>query len=156
MRHARPALVLVALVLAVALSGCGSSAPAPEDAVQTYLSDLAEGNYSAACGMLSGDARSALIATHGGHHQCEAIYRQCLPSDPATLKRDQTQLVFDDIQTFITGAHARSIVHGTAVAREIKRVTLLRHRYRWFLVFPGVALRRCRHASGRHGHRATG
>lgn len=147
----RAALVALALVaLALGLSGCGSSGPVPGDAVQSYLGDLADGNYTAACGMLSGSARAALVAAKGGRHRCQAIYRHCLPSDPAALKRDQTQLLFDDVQSFVRGPRARAVVKGTAVAREVKRVTLVRHRYRWLLVFPGVALRDCRyHARGR-------
>jgi hypothetical protein len=128
------------------LGGCASSAPVPGNAVQSYLNDLAAGNYTAACGMLSGAARSALVATRGRHgqHGCPAIYRHCLPSNAAALKRDQTQLLFDNVQSFVDGSHARAVVKGTAVAREVRRVTLLRHRYRWFVVFPGRALERCR------------
>lgn len=145
------ALPLVALALG--LTGCGSSGPVPGDAVQSYLSDLGEGNYAAACGELAPGARIALIAAKGSHQSCQAIYRHCLPSNPAARRRDQTQLLFDSIQSFIRGSHARAIVKGTAVAREIKRLTLRRHRYRWFIVFPGDALRDCRYRVHRSPHR---
>jgi hypothetical protein len=145
LKRTLPAVALV--VVTIGLGGCGSSNPVPGDAVQSYLSDLAEGNYTAGCGMLADSARSALIAAKGGRHPCQVIYRHCLPSDPEALKRDQTQLLFDDVQSFISGSHARAVVRGTAVAREVRRVTLIRHGYRWFLVFPGVALQRCRYGS---------
>ncbi len=152
MKRTLPAVALV--VLAIGVGGCGSSSPVPEDAVQTYLSDLADGNYTAACGMLSEGARSALIAAKGGRHPCQVIYRHCLPSDPQALRRDQTQLLFDSVQSFIRGSHARAVVKGTAVAREVRRVTLVRHRYRWLLVFPGDALRACRYDGRRRGRRS--
>jgi hypothetical protein len=143
LKRTLPAVALV--VLAIGPGGCGNSSPVPADAVQSYLNNLAEGNYTAGCGMLADTARSALVAAKGGRHPCQVIYRHCLRSDPAALKRDQTQLLFDDVQSFISGAHARAVVNGTAVAREVRRVTLIRHRDRWFLVFPGVALQRCRY-----------
>jgi hypothetical protein len=145
----RTLLAIALAAMAIGAGGCGSTNPVPGDAVQSYLSDLAEGNYTAACGMLSDSARSALVTAKHSRHGCPAIYRHCLPSDPAALRRDQTQLLFDSMQSFITGQHARALVGGTAVAREIRRVTLVRHRYRWLLVYPGRALQRCHYRGAR-------
>lgn len=153
MNRALPAVALVALALA--LTGCGSSGPVPSDAVQSYLSDLAEGNYANACGMLSVSARAALVSAKGGRHPCPVIYRHCLPSDPQTLKRDQTQLLFDTVQSFVHGRHARVVVQGTSVAREVKRVVLVRDRYRWLLVFPGEAISRCHYGRVRGRRRSS-
>lgn len=157
MKRTVPALVLVALVLgpALALAGCGSSGPVPDDAVQSYLSDLAEGNYTNACGMLSAGARAALVSANGERHGCPAIYHHCLPSDPQTLKRDQTQLLFDTVQSFVHGSHARVLVQGTSVAREIKRVALVRDRSRWLLVSPGEAVSRCHYGRAKRRRRSS-
>lgn len=152
MRRMLPAGVLMAV--AFVLGGCGSSGPVPQDAVQSYLSDLAEGNYPAACGMLAGGTRAALVASFGGRDGCQEIYRHCLPSDPAALKRDQTQLLFDAVQAYINGRHARALLTGPAVAHEINRVTLMRKGYRWFLTRPGKALQHCLRG-GRNGGRRS-
>ena len=147
-------LVAVLICLATGLAGCGSTNPVPDDAVQTYLSDLATGNYTAACGMMTPDAQSTLVTAKGGHHSCPYIFRHCLPSDPAALKRDQTQLLFGDTQPYSNGVHARVVIHGTDVARELRQVTLQRHRLRWFVIDPGRALERGR--VDRHRvHRST-
>ena len=149
--------ILVAAVLICAmtgLAGCGDTNPVPSDAVQTYLSDLATGNYTAACGMMTSDAQSALVSAKGGRHGCPYIFRHCLPSDPAALKRDQTQLLFGGTQPYTKGVHARVIIHGTDVARELREVTLERHGLRWFVIDPGRALERCR-VDRHRGQRST-
>jgi hypothetical protein len=137
------ALVVVAAGAGAALGGCGNSAPTPYDSVQSYLSVLAEGDYTKACAMLTGGARHALQARLR-HRSCRAIYQHCLPSDALALKHDQSQLLYAEVRPVVHGRHAVVDTSGTSVAREIRRVSLTERRGRWVITAPGQALRRCR------------
>jgi hypothetical protein len=131
-------------VLAV-LAGCGSGSqpPGPYDVVSNYLSRIAEGNYSSACGLLDTGARDALIRKMGPRASCAKLFVQCLPSKATNISRDQAQLLYATIQVATHHHKADVTVAGTAVARALKRVTLAKERGTWKLTSYGDALQRC-------------
>jgi hypothetical protein len=140
----------VALLAAVAaLAGCesNSSPPGPYNVVSNYLSQIAEGNYANACGMLDTGVRDALVKKMGSRTSCSKLFVQCLPSKATNISRDQAQLLYATIQvaTHHHNHKADVTVAGTAVARAIKRVTLAKERGTWKLTSYGDALRRCPH-----------
>jgi hypothetical protein len=126
------------LAAAVALAGCGSTAPTPYSVVQSYLTAIGEGDYATACGLLDHSARASLRAP------CTAAFTRCLPNEATVSARDQTQQLYADITVSTAGKQAVANVSGTAVARTVKRVTLADERGNWLLSSPGRALERCR------------
>jgi hypothetical protein len=134
-----------ALALVVCLAGCGASAPSPVDtAVQHYLNALAEGNYSNACALLDRRTRDSLLKSKGSRTTCSAVYTRCLPDDAQVLNRDQSQLLFANVQVSVEGSKAAAAVSGTAVARAIKKVTLAKEHGHWKLTSYGKGLNGCR------------
>ena len=131
--------------MTAALAGCGSGSgpPGPYSAVSNYLSQIAEGNYSNACGMLDPGVRAALIKRMGSRTTCSKLFVQCLPSKATNISRDQSQLLYATIQVATHHHKANATVAGTAVARAIKRVTLAKERRTWKLTSYGDALRKC-------------
>ena len=147
----------VALLAAMAaLAGCGSGSgpPGPYNVVSNYLSQIAEGNYSNACGMLQAGVRDALIKRMGSRTTCSKLFVQCLPSKATHISSDQSQLLYATIQVATRHHKADATVSGTAVARAIRRVTLAKERRTWKLTSYGDALRRCRRKE--HRVRADG
>ncbi|HEY3943994.1 MAG TPA: hypothetical protein VGL78_02110 [Solirubrobacteraceae bacterium] len=146
------AMRFAALLAAMAvLAGCesNSSPPGPYNVVSNYLSQIAEGNYSNACGMLDTGVRDALIKRMGSRTTCSKLFVQCLPSKATNISRDQAQLLYATIQVATHHHKADVTVAGTAVARAIKRVTLAKERGTWKLTSYGDALRRCPHKAHR-------
>lgn len=139
------------LALLAGLAGCGSTSapPGPYDVVSSYLSRIAEGNYSSACGLLDAGTRHALIRKMGSRTSCPKLFVRCLPSKATNINRDQAQLLYATILVATHHHRADVTVAGTAVARAIKRVTLAKERGTWKLTSYGDALRRCPHK----GHR---
>lgn len=140
---------------AAGLAGCGSSAPQPGDIAENYMSAVAVGNYSGACSMLTPRARAALVSAKARRHSCEFVFRHCIHIDTLALKRDQTQLLFADIEPVIHGAHSSVAVSGTAVAHELRRLTMVRVRGSWRIVGAGRALSRCRVGRGRRTRKSA-
>jgi len=137
----------VSLAAAVAV-GCGTFPPSPQQVAQDYVSQIADGNFSGACDLLGPQARAALIHDLGPGRSCSAVLSRCLPSSATVLKRNQTQLLFTDVQGMVTARSATLTVSGTEVAREIGQVTLRKLRDQsWQLTSYGKALKRC---PGRH------
>jgi hypothetical protein len=150
---------LLAVVAALAAGcGSGSSPPGPYDVVSNYLTQIAEGNYANACGLLDSGARDALIRKMGSRTTCSKLFVRCLPSQATNISRDQAQLLFATILVETHRRRANVTVAGTAVARAIKRVSLAKERGTWKLTSYGDALQRCplkqhrlraaRHSSG--------
>ena len=127
------------------LAGCGStsSPPGPYNVVSNYLSQIAEGNYSSACGLLDSGTRDALIRRMRSETSCSELFVRCLPSNATHIGRDQAQLLYATIQVATRHHEAQATVTGTAVARAIKRVTLAKERGTWKLTSYGHALQRC-------------
>lgn len=139
-------LRIAALMAAVvALAGCesNSSPPGPYNVVSNYLTQIAEGNYSNACGLLDPGVRDALIKRMGSRTTCSKLFVKCLPSKATNISRDQAQLLYATIQVATRQHRSDATVAGTAVARAIKRVTLAKQRGTWKLTSYGDALRRC-------------
>ena len=134
---------LLAVMAALAGCGSGSGPPGPYKVVSKYLSQIAEGNYSNACGMLDTGVRDALIKRMGSRTTCSKLFVQCLPSKATNISRDQSQLLYATIQVATHHHKADATVAGTAVARAIRRVTLAKERRTWKLTSYGYALRRC-------------
>jgi hypothetical protein len=131
--------------LAVGLVGCESSSPppGPYDTVSSYLTQIAEGTYGGACGLLDSGARESLIKAMGGRITCARLFVRCLPSDALKINRDQSQLLYATILVSTHRKKANARVSGTAVARAIKHVTLAKERGAWKLTSYGVALQQC-------------
>lgn len=134
-----------AMLAAGLLAGCGTFPPSPQETAQNYISQIADGNFSGACALLDAQARAALIHDLGPGRSCTAVLAHCLPSSATVLKRNQTQLLFTDVQGTVTAHTATLTVGGTAVAREIGQVTLRKRRDgNWQLTSYGKALKGCR------------
>lgn len=153
----------VLLAVVAGLAGCesGSAPPGPYDAVNNYLNQIAEGNYSGACGLLDSTTREALVKRMGSKTSCSKLFVRCLPSQATNISRDQSQLLFATIQVETHRRKADVAVGGTAVARAIKRVTLAKERGTWKLTAYGEALQRCqlkdhRLRAARHSPGAAG
>lgn len=149
--------VVAALAVAVCLGGCGESQSPPAVlAAQSYLKSLAEGNYPAACALLDGRARTALSRRPGRRVSCARAFTRCLPDDAQVPKRDQSQLLFANVQVSIRGDTASAAVSGTPVARAVRHVTLAKEGRHWKLTSYGQGLTGCRRARGRSAHRPAG
>ena len=146
-RHSASAAMRCAALLAVlgGFAGCGSTSPppGPYNVVSNYLSQIAEGNYSSACGLLDSGARDALVKRMGSKTSCSELFIRCLPSKATRITRDQSQLLYATIEVTTHHHQAQVTVAGTAVARAIKRVTLAKERGTWRLTSYGHALQRC-------------
>jgi hypothetical protein len=134
---------LLGVVTVLAACGSGSPPPGPYDVVSNYLTQIAEGNYSNACGLLTTAARDALIKKMGVRTTCSKLFVRCLPSRATNISRDQAQLLYATILVATHHRKADVTVGGTAVARAIKRVTLAKERRTWKLTSYGDALQRC-------------
>lgn len=135
--------MLLAVVAAVAGCESNSAPPGPYDVVSNYLTQIAEGNYSNACGLLDTGARDALIRKMGSRTSCSHLFVRCLPSNATNIKRDQSQLLFANIQVVSHRKTADVTVGGTAVARAIRQVTVAKERGTWKLTSYGHALTQC-------------
>ncbi len=130
-------------------AGCGQGGTPPNQAVDNYVSALAEGDYASACAMLPTAAQRSLARIVGPHETCIAAFRRCVPKQPANSSQDQTQLLYANVQTNVTGSTAVANVSGTPVARAVKQVNLIERRGTWSLTSYGVGLKTCPASHGR-------
>lgn len=139
-------MALSALVIAVGVAGCGEAPTPPNAVVQDYLNALGGGNFAAACGMLDGQSRDAALRSKHARVTCPNLFRRCLPDQVVTLKHDQTQLLYANIQVSLnsTGSVANADTSGTRVAGELKHVTLRHEHGGWKLTSFGQAIAQCR------------
>ena len=152
------------VAVALAVSACGTAPNPPIDIVQNYLNALGAGDYATACGMLDGQALEALIRTKHVRISCAGLLRRCLPNRSIVLKSDQTQLLYADINVTLSdhGRIADADTSATAVATELKHVTLKHEHGVWKFTGFGRAIEACRptahrprhHAGHRRGHGA--
>lgn len=134
----------VVAALAASLVGCGGSGtPGQYVAVSNYLSQIAEGSYKGACGLLDSGTRESLIRAMGGRVSCASLFVRCLPSNALKINQDQSQLLYASIAVSTHRKKATATVSGTAVASAISHVTLAKERGTWKLTSYGVALERC-------------
>lgn len=141
---------VAAVALVGFVSGCGQGGTPPNTAVENYVSALAEGNFSRACSMLPSAARSSLAGSIRAHTSCVAALKRCVPGQSTNASQDQTQLLYANVQTTITGSSAVADVSGTPVARAVKRVDLTKVGDNWTLASYGDGLKRCALTSHRH------
>jgi hypothetical protein len=139
---------MAATALAVlALAGCGVTPPSPAElagnTVQKYMNALAAGYYTKACSVLNGRTRASLGGPPGSRITCEKVLARCLPYNATVAKRDQSQLLYANVQVRIEHSKARADVSGTAVARKIREVTLAHEGGSWQLTSYGTALKGC-------------
>jgi hypothetical protein len=134
---------------AVALAGCGEQhAPPVYNAINGYLNSLAAGNYSSACALLDHRARAALVRSTRLRISCAKAFHRCLPNRAQTATKDQTQLLYANLDVSIQGSTASAAVSGTPVARAVRQVDLAKERGRWKLTSYGRGLTGCRQRQG--------
>jgi hypothetical protein len=82
-------------------------------------------------------------ASMGGLARCRAILSRCLPYNAQVAKRDQSQLLYANVDVHVSHSHADALVSGTAVARAVKEVSLAKEGRQWVLTSYGKALTGC-------------
>lgn len=153
---------IVILGLAVGVVGCGASnVVTPSEVAQNYVYAVAEGNGSGACALLDARTRDTLVASTRSRRGCPALFARCLPKGSAILRRDQSQLLYANVDLRVSGAHADVRLSGTAAAKATKEVMLAHERTRWVLTSPGQFITRCvsrlrRSHRPRHRRRSRG
>lgn len=141
-----------ALVLAGYTAGCGESASPAVDAVQSYMSALGEGDYASACSLIDNRTKQSLLRHLPPRTTCPSVFRHCLPNRTTILNKDQTQLLYANIDISVEGSKAKAAMGGTAVGKALKHVTLSDERGVWRLTSFGQAIETC-HLGSRHGRR---
>jgi hypothetical protein len=134
---------------AVLLYGCGEAPNPPIAIVQNYLNALGGGEYNTACGMVDGQSLQTLMRIKHVHMSCATLFKRCLPNRSLALKRDQTQLLYANINVSLSdkGAVADADTSATTVASELKHVTLKHEHGVWKFTALGRAIEACRPAS---------
>ena len=132
------------LALAACVGACGAAnAPWPGDAVESYESALAEGNYASACGLFDSGARGSLESAMGRHASCTNVLSRCVPYRPAIAKQDQSQLLYANVLVHTHGRKAEVSIRGTAVSKEIHEVSLRKEQGQWKLTSYGRKVTAC-------------
>ena len=139
------------------ISGCGEAPNPPVAIVQSYLNTLGGGEYAAACGMIDDQALAALMRAKHVHMACANLFKRCLPNRSIVLKKDQTQLLYANINVSLSdgGKIADADTSATPVATELKHVTLRHEHGVWKFTGFGQAIEACRPAAHRHKHTHT-
>lgn len=107
-----------------------------------YESALATGGYSSACHFLTPEAR-ALLAKRAGTGNCAAAIARCLPNNAIIPKKDQSQLLYANVNVVRHGRDAEVSLSGNPVANAIKKVNLAPKRDGWILTSYGEGLTAC-------------
>jgi hypothetical protein len=152
LKLATGACVAAAAMLA---SGCGDAPNPPIAIVQSYLNALGGGEYDTACGMVDGQALVALTRAKHVRVDCPQLLKRCLPNRSLVLKRDQTQLLYANIEVSLSdnGRIADADTSATPVATELKHVTLRHERGAWKFTGLGQAIEACHLAAHKHKHK---
>jgi hypothetical protein len=114
------------------------------DVVQSYISSIAEGNFTGACSQLDAHARSALGKASGSARPCRVLLARCFPDQATKLKSDQTQLLYATVDISTHGSRATAVTGNTQVAKAVKVVSLIQQHGQWKLDSYGKE--RCRRA----------
>ncbi len=151
-RRLTAALGVVTVTASMALAGCGDAPNPPIAIVQNYLNALGGGEYNSACGMVDNQAFAALARTKHVHMSCATLFRLCLPHQSLQLKKDQTQLLYANINVALSdkGTVANADTSATPVATELKHVTLRHEHGIWKFTGFGQAIEACRPTAHRH------
>ncbi len=147
-------LVLV-LVLAALLTACGSAnVVSPNEVAQNYLYAIAEGDFPGACALLERHTREALVSLTRSRGSCPTLFARCLPKGSTTLRRDQVQLLYANVELSVQGSRAHARLSGVAVANAAHEVSLEEQHTQWRLTSAGDNIARCVRRLSRHRRRA--
>jgi hypothetical protein len=137
------------------ISGCGEAPNPPIAIVQNYLNALGGGEFTAACGMADAQALANLARTKKVHVGCPQLFKRCLPNRALVSKKDQTQLLYANIDVSLSdnGKIANADTSATPVATELQHVTLKHEHGVWRFTGFGRAIEACRPARLRHGRK---
>ena len=136
------------------LSGCGESPNPPIAIVQNYLNALGGGEFTAACGMADSQALAELTRAKHVHIGCAQLFKRCLPNRALVSKKDQTQLLYANIDVSLSdnGKVANADTSATPVATELRHVTLQHEHGVWKFTGFGRAIEACRPTGRKHTH----
>jgi hypothetical protein len=123
--------------------------------VDGYLTSLAQGNYVAACTYLDRKGRDSLKKATRSRLPCAKMFDRCLPDQVRVANKDETQLNYATVDITTHEARGSASVAGTAVARVVKRVDLIKDGPRWKLTTYGEGLKGCRAKAHRHQRSRT-
>jgi hypothetical protein len=141
-----------AVTVALLLSGCGESPNPPIAFVQNYLNALGGGNYNSACAMVDPQAFASLARAKHVHISCAKLFDRCLPNRSLVNKKDQTQLLYANIDVTLSdkGKVANADTSATTVATELKHVTLQHEKGAWKFTGLGRAIEACHLSAHKH------
>ncbi len=145
----RAAIGVLTVAVTVLVAGCGEAPTPPIDFVQNYLNALGGGDYATACAMADGQALQTLMRAKHVRTSCPTLFRRCLPNRSITLKKDQTQLLYANINVSLSdkGTVADADTSATEIATELKHVTLKHEHGTWKFTGFGKAIEACRPAA---------
>lgn len=153
---------LLILTMVAGIAGCGNAnVVTPTDVAQSYVYAIAEGNYPGACALLDQRTRETLVASRRSRVSCPRLLACCLPKRTTALRRDQSQLLYANVDLRVSGSRADVRLSGTAAANATREVTLVHERAHCELTSPGAAIERCalrlaRDQRRRHRRRSAG
>lgn len=126
-------LLIIVVLAACAVSACGQGGPTAVDAVQNYVSAVAEGNFGSACAELDHHAQAALASFMRSPKSCAALLARCFPSQATQIAKDQTQLLYATVQINLHGSKGDALTGGTTVAKAVKEVGVISRKGQWEL-----------------------
>ena len=137
------------VAVTVLLAGCGEAPNPPIAFVQNYLNALGGGDFTSACGMTDGPALQALMREKHVRTSCVKLFSRCLPNLSRVLKKDQTQLLYANINVSLSdkGTVADADTSATPVATELRHVTLKHEHGTWKFTGFGKAIEACHQAA---------
>ncbi len=140
---------------AVLIAGCGDTPNPPIAIVQNYLNALGGGEFTNACAMVDGQAFASLTRAKHVHMDCAQLFKRCLPNQSLVSKKDQTQLLYANIDVSLSdnGKVANADTSATPVATELRHVTLKHEHGTWKFTGFGRAIQACRAAAHKHTHK---
>jgi hypothetical protein len=139
--------LIIVLLAAAVVGGCGQTGPGPVDAVDNYVGALAEGNFAGACSALDSHAQAALASFMRSGRGCATLLARCFPFVSTQLTKDQTQLLYGTVDINLHGRHGTALTGGTEVAKAVNEVNLIEIKGQWELDSYGKE--RCRRPSHR-------
>ena len=137
------------------IAGCGESPNPPIAIVQNYLNALGGGEFASACAMADPQALAGLTRAKHAHLGCAQLFKRCLPNRALVSKKDQTQLLYANIDVSLSdnGKVANADTSATPVAVELKHVTLKHEHGVWKFTGFGRAIEACRPNTRPHKRR---
>ncbi|HTX33141.1 MAG TPA: lipoprotein [Solirubrobacteraceae bacterium] len=125
--------MVIVILAAALLGGCGQTGPGPIDAVDNYVGSVAEGDFTDACAALDNHAQAELAHYMRSGGGCAALLARCFPDVSTLLSQDQTQLLYGTVQISLHGRRGTALTGGTLVAKAVKEVNLIESMGQWEL-----------------------